>query len=104
MKIQYTLRDDTRPDEELFLDLEVDEEDDPDGLDPWADGSNVTELLDWWSDPRGRGYLDLEDGYGFVLVDASSGEPTIYTWSDVDDEKYVLELFPFPTLSYEVTQ
>lgn len=103
MNITYTIRDTARPDDELIIDLNVDGDDDPDGLEPWADEQTITELCDWWSDPKGRGYLQLEDGYGIILVDASSGEPTIETWSDIDDERYELEYFPFPSLSYEVT-
>jgi hypothetical protein len=104
MKITYTIRDTARPDDELIIDLAVDEEDDPDGLAPWADVDNVDELLNWWSDPKGRGYITLEDGYGQVLVDASSGEPNIMVWPDIDDERFELEYFPFPSLSFEVTQ
>jgi hypothetical protein len=104
MKMQYTIRDTARPDDQLLIDLTVDEDDDPDGFEPRISGRRITELLDWWSDPKGRGYLELEDGGYIVVVDAASGEPTIEPWSEIENGQWELESFPFPTLSFEVTQ
>lgn len=104
MNITYTIRDTARPGDELLINLTVDEDDDPDGFDPEISGRKVTELLDWWSDPKGRGYYELEDGGYIVVVDASTGEPHIEMWSIEDhDDSWPLSRFPFPSLSYEVT-
>lgn len=84
--------------EPLIIRLPVDE----DTLEPYVGHKQIDEVCNWWTDPKGRGFLQLEDGYGVVIVDASSGEPRIEIWSDTDDERYELVYFPYSTLTYEM--
>lgn len=96
----YRFTDTRRPGEHLDLTLKRSEWYDLDS--PEIDEDNVTELLDWWSDPKGRGYHELENGGYIVLVEASSGEPDIGIWSPglQDIDSWELGDFPFGSLSY----
>lgn len=97
---KYRFTTPQRPGDELIVDLDPDHWWDEN--EPQVDEDELVQILDWWSDPVGRGYLIAEDGGRIAVVQVSDGgEPTIEWWSQsLSDDMWELESFPFHTLEY----
>jgi hypothetical protein len=100
--VRYRITDSRMADDELILELDVDQFDDPD--EPEVDEDEARELLDWWTSHPGRAYEVLEDG-GYIIVVQIEGfahGPMIGTWSqETSDTTWPLSGFPYTSLSYE---
>lgn len=101
--MHYRITDSRLAGEELILDLDEDEAEDPD--DPQVNETHAQEIIDWWSEYPGRNAEIHDDGGHIILVDTDDDHdrtPTIGTWCQEDsDELWPLTAFPFTSLSYE---
>ena len=96
--MMHRFTDTTRPG--IYLDVDLEREDEDDDFE--VDEEQAVQILDWWSDPVGRGYTLAEDGGRIAVVQVSDGgEPPIEWWSqETNDYSWPLESFPFRTLEY----
>jgi hypothetical protein len=97
----FDVSDSQHPDRKLLLELNPADWYDEDQ--PGVNEEEAEEFLAWWVEPQGRGYLVTEDGGYIVLaqVHATSAEPIIELWLQSDnDERWNLEDFPFPNVSF----
>jgi len=99
--MRYRITDSQMAGEELILDLDQDEAEDPN--EPEVNEEHAQEVIDWWIDFPGRnGEIIPDSGYIVMVSSEADAGPMIGNWyTEMHDLQWPLSNFPFTSLSYE---